>query len=115
VSLLISSAAVSDLTSRLNLDLGTDTGVLVFNAIPGGSAASAGIRGADRQVRAGNYIVPIGGDIIKEIEGRAIRSNTDITAALERHRPGDEVSVTIVRGRQPMSLDVELQEEPPIR
>jgi len=114
VSLEINGSAVNRDLDRL-LDLGADYGVLVIDAIPGGSADRAGIRGANRQVQVRNYIIPVGGDVIQGIEGRTIRSMTDIAAALERYRPGDDVTVSLVRDGEPITLDVELQEEPQVR
>ena len=114
VSLEINGADVTRDLDRL-LDLGTDHGVMVIEVAPGGTAARAGIRGYTRRVQYRNYIIPVGGDVIQNIAGREIRSSTDMAAALERYRPGDEVTVTVVRDGEPITLDVELQEEQQVR
>jgi S1-C subfamily serine protease len=97
------------------LQLGTETGVMTFATSPGGPAAEAGVRGPDRQVRYSNFIVPVGGDIIVSLDGRTIRSSTDIGSALEAHRPGDRVPMRVVRDGQELELEITLQEEPVLR
>ena len=94
------------------LQLGTDSGVFLMDLVPGGPAHEAGLRGADRQIQVGNALIAVGGDVIVSLDGRAIRTITDISSALERHRPGAVVPITIVRGGQEMELQITLQEEP---
>ena len=94
------------------LQLGTDSGFFLMDLVPGGPAHEAGLRGADRQIQVGNVLIPVGGDVIVSLDGRAIRTITDISSALERHRPGAVVPITIVRGGQEMELQITLQEEP---
>ena len=93
------------------MGLGTETGVLIVDLVPGSPAAEAGLRGPSAQVRYGNYIVDVGGDVLVEIDGRTLRSSTDIGSALERRRPGDQVPLTIFRDGQEMDVQVTLQEE----
>ena len=69
------------------------TGVLVAQTTAGSGASAAGLRGTEY---AGNRIVRLG-DIIQQVDGEPIRSLGELRAVLDRYRPGDEVTVTILR------------------
>ncbi len=95
------------------LDLPVEQGLLVARIYRGSPAASAGLRGAQREIRIGNRTLLVGGDIITAIDGQSIRSMEDIDAYLEeRTRVGQTVIVEIVRDRDRLSLPVELGEMP---
>ena len=95
------------------LDLGTDSGVLVVEVIPGSPAERGGIRGATRQARVGNSLIGIGGDVIVEVDGRDVNASQEVTAVLEPRRPGERIPVTLIRDKRRISLEVTLQEESP--
>ena len=95
------------------LDLGTDSGVLVVDVIPGSPAERGGIRGATRQVRVGNSLIGIGGDVIVEVDGRDVNASQGISAVLEPRRPGERIPVTLIRDKRRISLELTLQEESP--
>jgi S1-C subfamily serine protease len=94
------------------LRLNTENGIYVVSVIPSSSAAAGGIRGASEQVRVGNYLIPAGGDVIVAIEGRPVSTGPELTAEIDRHKPGDRVTVTVLRGNRRMDLPVVLQEAP---
>lgn len=109
----ISGFGLAELGDWVNaLPLGTDSGVLLVNLTSGGPAAEAGLRGADRQIQVGNALIAVGGDVIVSLDGRTIRTVTDISSALESRRPGEAVPITIIRNGEEMDLQVTLQEEP---
>ena len=109
----ISAFGLAELGDLVNaLPLGTDSGLLLVNLVPGGPAHEAGLRGADRQIQVGNALIAVGGDVIVSLDGRAIRTTTDISSALESHRPGEVVPITIIRDGEEMELQITLQEEP---
>ena len=76
----------------------------------GGNADESGLRGGtpDQAVRSGNEVIYLGGDIIIAIDGEPITSLGDFYAALERSHPEDVISVTVVRGRREITMDVTL-------
>lgn len=90
--------------------LSISQGVLVSQVKSGGSAEAAGIRGgsADKAVRSGSNVIYLGGDIIIGIGGETISSLGDFYAALEGSRPGDVITVTIVRGKREIELELTL-------
>jgi S1-C subfamily serine protease len=77
-----------------------------------GPAAIAGIRGAKSRVRVGNYLVPVGGDVILAIKGKSVNSFLELATEIDRYKPGDRVNVTVLRDNRKMDLDVTLQELP---
>jgi 2-alkenal reductase len=87
-------------------------GVLVEDAIRGGPAARAGLRGATRQVNT-EYptICPnaAGGDLITAIDGQPLTSFDDMLIYMARYTsPGDTVQLTVLRDgseqRVPLTL-----------
>ena len=87
-------------------ELPVNKGILISRVAPGGNADEAGLRGGsrDRAVRSGNTVIYLGGDIIVAIDGEAVSTLGDLYAALERSRPGDEVTVTVVRGNREVNV-----------
>lgn len=106
--------SLTSLGSRLvsYLDLGTRSGVMIANAPPGGPAAGAGLRGATRVVRVGNFEIPADGDVIVRIGDRPVGSSSEIGTVLESYRPGDQVQVTVYRDGKELTVTVTLGEEP---
>jgi len=104
------------LSSRLAryLQLSMDKGILV-SAVPAGSAAEkAGIKGGDarNRIQYGRSIITAGGDIIVEVEKTPVTSLADLYAALEAKKPGDAVSVKVLRGSSQLTLRLTLDKMP---
>jgi S1-C subfamily serine protease len=94
------------------LRLNTDKGLMVVSVVPNSAAATGGIRGASEQVRVGRYIMPVGGDILLAFEGKTVNSPQEIAQEIDRHKPGDKVTVTVLRGGKKMDLQIVLREAP---
>jgi S1-C subfamily serine protease len=94
-------------------DLPVQKGVLVNAAGP--AAQKAGIRGGDKgkAVRSGRTVIYGGGDIITGVNGEKIESITDLYNALESTKPGEVVTVKVVRGGQTRTMSVKLVEAQP--
>ncbi|MFQ3535551.1 MAG: trypsin-like peptidase domain-containing protein [Aggregatilineales bacterium] len=102
----------SNIAEALGLDMRT-TGVLVSSVVTGGPAAAAGIRGATRELSVDGEPVPVGGDIITEIDGMKIKVFEDLLGYLfTRTRPGDEVTLTILRDGKTIQVTVRLAPRP---
>jgi S1-C subfamily serine protease len=72
-------------------------GVLVEHVQPDSPAAAAGVRG---------------GDVLRSLDGRGIRTMDDVSAVLERHRPGDVVSIEVSTDGEPRELTARLADRP---
>ena len=94
------------------LRLPIEHGVLLVRVVTNGPAAKAGLRGGTRQVRIGNSIAVIGGDIITAIEGTPVASVEELSRALRRYTPGTTIGATIIRGNTQRELRITLGERP---
>jgi len=73
-------------------------GAMIEQVQPGGPAARAGLRPAQRDQR--GKLVSLG-DIILAVGGRTMRNASEVTQTIARFRPGDRVNLTVWRnGRQ---------------
>jgi len=106
--------------AELNLDLTEamalppDTrGALVVSVAQGGPAEQAGLRGSDTTVVVDGTQLAAGGDVITAIGGRPATSMEDIIVYLVKEtRPGDQVTLTILRDNVEQTLVVNLAERP---
>jgi len=94
------------------LDLPVQEGLLVETLTKGGPAAAAGIHGGDRVAQSGMLRFYIGGDVIVAIDNQKVVTQFDVNHALNHHRPGDTVNVTVYRGGKKMDISVKLGERP---
>jgi S1-C subfamily serine protease len=90
------------------IGLAADYGILIERVLPGGAAEKAGLRGGTQRYYQGNTPVMLGGDLIVAMDGDEITSPQDLSAAMNSHRAGDVVTVTIFRGRKKMDIKVTL-------
>jgi S1-C subfamily serine protease len=95
------------------LPMPVDEGVLIVGVYPNGPADQAGLRGGTQQVRMGNLILPIGGDIIVGVDGKPITNQRDLTVYLEsKTRVGQEIQLEIQRGDEERTVKLTLGERP---
>jgi len=112
VQLLSLTSANVNALKEAGVVVPVDSGVLVLEAVAGGPADKAGIQGGSREVRIGNYQVPVDGDIIVAIDGQALASSQDLTVYLETETTvGKSVEVTIVRNGEQQLVQVVLGEQ----
>jgi S1-C subfamily serine protease len=90
------------------LDLGDQPGLLIQRVEPGGPAARAGLRGADRRVRVGNFLLDWGGDFITHVDGKPIERTDAIARAADKKHAGETVELTIIRGGRILKVPVVL-------
>jgi len=83
-------------------------GVLIWDVLPGGSAANAGLRGLT-QTEEGDVEL---GDIIVSIDGEKVRNTDDLYRVLDKHQVGDTINVEIVRNSRHTTVPVRLTEAP---
>ena len=79
------------------LELEVTEGALVAEVTEGSGAEVAGIRA---------------GDVIVEIDGEKISDAGDVSGAVRKHKPGDEMKVTVARGSERQTVTVRLGERP---
>jgi S1-C subfamily serine protease len=92
------------------LGLAADYGLLIVQAVSGGSADRAGLRGGTERAYLGNTPIMIGGDLIVSIDGEKVESQQILAQIMNKHRAGDTVKVTIFRGKKQLEVSVVLGE-----
>jgi len=92
------------------LGLAADYGLLIVQAVPGGSADRGGLRGGSERAYLGNTPIMIGGDLIVAIDGEKVESQQNLAQMMNKHRAGDTVKVTIFRGKKQLEVPVVLGE-----
>lgn len=106
------SSLVSQLAEAMNLDT-TQRGILVNEVTPGGPAAQAGLRGSSRNATIDGVQVPVGGDVITAINGKAVKGMDDLISYLgSQTRPGDKVTLSILRDGKSIEIPVTLGTRP---
>jgi S1-C subfamily serine protease len=85
------SRAVSDLRG---IRLPVDSGLLILQLDPNGSAAAAGLRGLS-ETADGDLVI---GDIITSVDGEKMESQNDLYRVLDKRQFNDVVQVEVVRG-----------------
>lgn len=79
---------------------GVQRGLLIMQMEPGGPAEQAGLRAAQINTQRGRYVFS-GGDIITQVGSQPVSTRSDLLLALdEGYRPGDEVTLTLIRDGQ---------------
>ena len=88
---------LQEVTPEIAEELGVEEGAAVVEVQEGTAAARAGMRR---------------GDVIVEFEGDPVQTVEDALAELRRHRPGEQVTITITRKSARRELRVRLDERP---
>jgi len=98
------------LSDSLLQALGIDAanGVMVMELDPRGIAAKAGLRQADKELRLGFRRIPIGGDIITQVDSTPVATMTDVLDAISDKKFGDTVTFHIIRGKGKKTIPVKL-------
>jgi S1-C subfamily serine protease len=94
------------------LELNTDHGLLVGKVPQDGPLAQAGIHEGTKRVRIGNYLIQAGGDVILAVNGKDVNSFVELASEVDHHRPGETVTITVLRNNRKADLQVMLQEQP---
>ena len=98
----------------------TEQGLLIATLTPGGPAAKAGLQGFREIVqkkRQGPFVYPTRtydrsqADLIVAVEGQPIKTPDDFLSIIESKRPGDVVTVTVIRRGQEVPVRVQLEGE----
>jgi S1-C subfamily serine protease len=90
------------------IGLPADYGVLIERTLPGGAAEKAGLHGGTESARFGYTPIMLGGDLIVAFDGQEIANAQDLAAAMNAHRAGDTVTITVFRGRKRLDFKVTL-------
>ena len=102
---LISVAQLNEQGLRLPVE----SGLLIRNALDGGSIKSAGLRGIS-QGADGNVVL---GDIVTAVDGEKMGNLDDLYRFLDKKQIGDTVQVEVFRDNKKLTVPVKLITAPP--
>ncbi|MBW2149398.1 MAG: trypsin-like peptidase domain-containing protein [Deltaproteobacteria bacterium] len=94
------------------LKLKVNRGAMIVEVVRGGPADQAGIKGADRSVQVGNYLLPVGGDVVVGFNRKKVESSDHLIRLIREHRPGDVVELKVLRRGSILNVKVKLGERP---
>ena len=102
---------MQDVTKQLaeDLNLAADQGALIVEVTEGSPADKAGLRGGSTDTAQG---VPAGGDLIVEVDGKAVSDSSDVATAISQKRPGESAEITYYRGDSKKTVTVEARQAP---
>jgi S1-C subfamily serine protease len=98
------------LARRLKLPI--TRGALVAEAVKGGPADKAGIKGGGKEIRFQITPVRLGGDVITKVNGNPVTPRNDIADLIAGLHPGDTVTLDVYRGKAHRTVQVKLTERP---
>jgi S1-C subfamily serine protease len=87
-------------------------GVIVAGVVKGSPAAKAGLEPATRQRTVNGVTVLLGGDAIVGLDGKAIATAEQLSGALALRKPGDRLTLDVVRGGKNRTVTVTLGNVP---
>ncbi|HMS62164.1 MAG TPA: trypsin-like peptidase domain-containing protein [Solirubrobacteraceae bacterium] len=106
----ITGITIDDMLKGLNLPV--KAGVLVDTVQPDSPALKAGIKGGEIPAQVDGQTVRLGGDIIVEVDGRAITTSQSLTSTIAEKRKGDDVKITVLRDGKKKTVSATLAERP---
>ncbi len=88
------------------------SGAAVTEVHSGTPAERAGLRPATSTRTVDGQEIPTGGDIVVELDGEAISTSAELQSAVDAKKPGDAVSLTVLRNGKRRTLEVILDTRP---
>jgi S1-C subfamily serine protease len=103
-------ALFPQLVQRFNLNV--QSGAWVQDVTSGGPAAKAGIHGGSGTATFEAQDYRQGGDVITKVQGKPIANADDLSSAIARFKPGETVTIEVVRDGSRRDLRVKLGQRP---
>jgi 2-alkenal reductase len=95
------------------MNLPVERGAYLSEIVPEGPAAKAGLIGSSEVATSDGREIDTGGDIITAVNGQQILSFDDLLIYVALNTsPGDEITLTVLRGGETKQIDLVLGERP---
>jgi putative serine protease PepD len=94
------------------LGLKVEKGAMILEVTPGGPADKAGLKGGNRQVQVGNFLLLVGGDVITRMDQVEVKDADELIKRLRERKPGETINLTVLRDGKFRDVKVLLQERP---
>jgi S1-C subfamily serine protease len=105
-----SESLYPQLADHLGLD--TKSGALITDVVNGSPADDAGLKGASGEDTFQLQHVKTGGDVVIAVDGRPVLQNNDLSELVAAKKPGDSVTLDIIRDGHHATVDVTLGSRP---
>jgi len=94
------------------LKLKIERGAMIAEAVKGGPAEKAGLKGGDQRVQVGNMIVIVGGDIVVKADQHDVKTHDELIRYIREKKPGDTILLKVFRKGDFTDVKVTLGERP---
>jgi putative serine protease PepD len=88
------------------------SGAAITQVRSGSPAAAAGLKASTGSTTIGGETYPSGGDVITKVDGKAVGSAADLQQLIDAKKPGDKITLTVVRAGQTRTVGVTLGTRP---
>jgi S1-C subfamily serine protease len=95
-----------------HLGLDTDHGAMVSDVVDGSPADDAGLRAGNDETTFQLQQVKAGGDVILAVDGKPVLRNSDLSELVSGHKPGDTVTLEVLRDGERADVEVKLGSRP---
>jgi S1-C subfamily serine protease len=103
---------VASLPETVASRLKSPAGVALTEVRPSTPAAKANLKAATGEQSLDGQTYPTGGDVVTEIDGRAVTSAAELQSAIDAHKPGDAIALTVIRDGDTRTVRVTLATRP---
>ena len=105
-----SESLYPQLAEHLGLD--TDSGALITDVVNGSPADDAGLKGSTGEDTFQLQQVKTGGDVVLAVDGKPVLESNDLSKLVAVHKPGDKVTLQILRDGDKQDVEVTLGSRP---
>jgi S1-C subfamily serine protease len=95
-----------------HLGLDTDHGALISDVVDDSPADEAGLHGGNDESTFQLQHVKSGGDVVLAVDGKPVFQNNDLSELIAAHKPGDTVTLEVLRDGDRADIDVKLGSRP---
>lgn len=107
----ISGTSVNLFIQEAN-DLESQQGAYVVQVVPDSPAAEAGLQGSEETALVSGIEIPVGGDVITEVNGDPIADYNDLLIKITNSSIGATLELTVIRDGEQQNISVELAARP---
>ncbi len=93
-------------------ELNSAAGVALTEVRADTPAAEAGLRAGTGTTTIDGRQYPTGGDVVTEVDGEAVATAEDLQRAIDAKKPGDTITLNVVRGGDSRTVEVTLDSRP---
>ena len=94
------------------LKVKVERGAMIAEVAKGGPADKAGLKGGNQRVQVGNVVAAVGGDIVIKADQHEVKSHDELIHYIREKKPGDTITLKVLRKGSFSDVKVTLGERP---